>query len=139
MNETLTKIVERVRQVAAERPDNEYKGVPLGQPRSGICGYTFGTCSDGTVGCIFGQVLQEFPEIELPDESNEDECLNQCIWDVLETNLRLNPDDKETNEALTWCQDIQENQDAGQSWESAVKNADDTGYEYTPWPGGNWN
>lgn len=70
------------------------------------CCYTRGTCTNGTIGCIFGQIL-DHDEFDLARQNNI------TISDVLEgSNF---PDIM-----IDWCATLQVQQDIGKTWGDAL-------------------
>lgn len=84
-----------VRKIAKERPDVKY-----GMPESGTCSYDEGVCSDGSVGCIFGQAAK---------------LLGEPLYGSREITDYYDDD---------WCLLVQTYQDKGRSWGEAVRQAD---------------
>lgn len=104
------------------RKINESPNVVYNRPEGGImCQYDSGVCSDGSVGCIWGQA---FRELGLVDDLH----LNQSL--VTYFDLHDIPVDRLS---LAWAAAVQAGQDRGLSWGQAgdlaevfVNNLDDT-------------
>lgn len=108
------KLIALVRGMATERPDNVYlPGANRGEPDFS-CSYDDGECSDGTVGCIFGQALDQMG-FDLSDVSEGVR--------VSEAMRQLGITFKSCHEL--WCDRVQENQDKGTNWGLAVADADE--------------
>ena len=117
------QIEKAIRDRVAEAPDNKYKELE----GSDSCAYTVGNCSDGSTGCIFGQILPDgicnrFETVKKIEDDHGEifyGVTTECISDVLSTGLGI--DDEEF---LTWCSDMQGCQDSGNHWQEALDNAD---------------
>lgn len=107
-NFTLQKLIETVRELAKENPNNAYI-------RS-VCYYNKGECTNGTVGCIFGQAMRKLGVSE--DELNKFGC--KPISDIFRQNhIGYDP------LFFTWCEMVQQSQDSGKEWGQCVKEADE--------------
>jgi hypothetical protein len=99
-------VVKEVKKLAAEKPMNKYHkppGVAM------ICSYHRGRCTDGSVGCIFGQVLVRLGH-PIGGDGGIAHMLSMMGLDLFD-------------EASDWCQDVQKYQDSGMEWGDAVKRA----------------
>ncbi len=111
----VSNIIADVRKTAAERPSVVYLDKD--------CRYAAGNCSDGSIGCIFGQVLSNLG-VDVKEYDATDNGYGENI--VPDINHILNEDSFVGNERdIHWCDLVQEYQDSGLSWEEAVKTADD--------------
>lgn len=82
------------------------------------CKYTRGKCSNGSVGCIFGQIL---PHDEFDLERYDDEAVKlPGIETVLRDKLPEMP-----IAAIRWCSQLQGSQDIERSWGDALAIAED--------------
>ena len=113
----VSDVIKEVRKIVAERP-NVYYYAP-----EGGCQYSKGECSDGSTGCLFGQVLtnlgedvSRFDKYPAPEEYKTETYI-PGIDKILEE-FEGNDIDK------TWCSLVQDGQDNGMSWEDAVAEAD---------------
>lgn len=97
--ETVEELIARVRQLAEDEFTNRYHRVG-----GGSCLYDEGTCTNGSVGCIFGQAWPSLTGF-------------RPIAVFLE---KLNA----TEEQIEWCRSVQEDQDNAQTWGASVENAD---------------
>lgn len=91
---TLESIKNKVREITKERPDVTYETF------EGGCHYDAGECSDGTIGCIFGQVSAALGEPMTGTKSI--------------THYFNDP----------WCILVQQYQDRGMKWSVAIQRAD---------------
>lgn len=104
---TITELIARVREEANKRPNNVYR--PDVKDRDDLaCFYNSGVCSDGTIGCIFGQILSV---------NSYHGCLS--IERVLEGIGMSASDDQ-----ILWCTMVQNHQDRGHTWSECVRYAD---------------
>lgn len=101
---TADDVIAEVRRLAAESPDCVYESP------DGDCHYQRGECSNGSVGCIWGQALRRWGII---DESRERAA-------VLVSRYGAGLSDQQHE----WVHAVQEFQDRGESWGDAVKAAD---------------
>lgn len=97
-------LIKNIREAASQRGENIYSS-PSSETSS--CYYGKGTCTDGTVGCIFGQV---WPELKAYEE--------ESIFSILDS-MNIG-----TSIQKSWCSEVQSNQDKGLSWREAVERAD---------------
>lgn len=105
---TLEQLVDEVRKLAKENPDNNYNnGYQKAQ-----CFYNKGECSNGTIGCLFGQAMKRL--------GVSDDQLNgfgsKPIRDILREN-RV----KHNENLFSWCEDVQMSQDDGLPWGKCVE------------------
>ncbi len=102
----LDELVAEVRKIAAERPDTRYehKG----------CFYDQNECSDGSVGCVFGQAFRAIDWV--PYKSGE----KFYIAGVL-----LREGYASSDLRLKWCGVFQCQQDRGFTWEEGIVVADE--------------
>lgn len=115
---SIQDLITEVRSIAQKRADVIYTK----QDDMETCSYNYGSCSDGTVGCLFGQALQELGF----DTSEVD---NENIDTVIERLVEKDRDPKTESypsEQIEWCALVQMNQDHGLSWGVAVYKADKT-------------
>ncbi len=100
----LDQLIETVRKIARERPDvtSDTK----------TCMYESGVCSDGSVGCLFGQAF------EAMGWKPYDPVASQTIDKVLNGEVGYGG-------KVYWCADVQEVQDCGVPWGEAVRQVDD--------------
>lgn len=82
---------------------------------SNLCYYTKGQCTDGSIGCIFGQVLKDYDLSRY--EGKNGSCLP--ISFVLRDILVDIPDC-----VMQWCRTIQLKQDQKTSWGDALIEAE---------------
>ena len=111
---TIQEIVQQTRDLAAKYPDNVY----LHWNRDD-CLYHEGNCTNGTVGCIFGQILvPHFPD------KNLDSC-NTIVYsiDALLVFLEISTNDNEYP-LRNWCLQVQSLQDTGKMWHECIAFAD---------------
>jgi hypothetical protein len=112
------KLIQAVRDTAAENPDFVYTQHPEG---SITCLYTL---EDGTPDCIIGRAMarigQPLPP-QNPAGGNECTLLNNgvCTWGRYEEDPLYGDRNK-----LNWLATVQGNQDGGFTWEYAVQEAD---------------
>lgn len=111
----IDKLIAVVRNIAYERPDTTYGKSIEFKDCPGLCMYNKGECSDGTIGCIFGQALAAIGPYYPPTDLQ-----NMGISDVLDHYGIDYADDQ-----LDWCEKVQEGQDKGRAWEAAVAEADE--------------
>ena len=106
----LTDLVERIRARAARCPDVTYIRL-----KGSSCSYREGKCTDGSVGCIFGQEL--FPL--LPKSLHFQVSDRSTILSVLHA-LGFS---SRAEEMTSWCNIVQHNQDMGKCWSECVQEA----------------
>lgn len=106
MKPTTAQVIEKVKQLAAERPENMYRGV------CGACCYDEGTCTDGSVGCIFGQAFVALGVTEFPSTGKIRDVLPKIVSDV------------PSEDQIDWCRDVQLSQDRQFTWGESVKEAE---------------
>lgn len=112
---TIGQVIGEVRRLAKEAPDNKYErvdGVDIdGNVYNKACFYDKGDCSDGTVGCIFGQA---FTRLGLSVKGNMH--IRSLLFSIgIESN----------SEEQVWCGHVQVTQDKGSTWREAVDSADE--------------
>lgn len=79
MTITPKEVEAEIRRLAAESPDNVYRG---GEDAG--CLYTLGTCTNGSKGCIVGQALcrlgfeEQCKEMDRSGGQNADDMLRAC-------------------------------------------------------------
>lgn len=112
---TLRKLIIKVREIVKERPDVKYRGVASKDGHKPNCFYDRGECSDGTVGCIFGQAAV---------------ALSVPIGSIQASINKLGI--KGTDQERAWCQTVQCCQDRGDIWDVAVSKADEAVGEVHP-------
>lgn len=116
----LDDVIKKVRELARKRRDVVYDS-------DGACSYARGRCSDGTKGCIFGQVFEALGtpiSYEMADRlgaiqnilDDDDEHSARSYLKVRKTSI--------TKKKLDWCSVVQVKQDAHIPWGEAVKYAD---------------
>lgn len=105
MKHTLRTWINTVRRVAKERPDVTYQR-PEGM---GFCQYDKGKCSDGTIGCIFGQISK---------------ILDVPFGDSVQPISALIGNLQGTPQQLQWLTLVQRYQDGGSTWRQSVEYAD---------------
>lgn len=80
------------------------------------CHYTRGKCSNGTVGCVFGQILPhdefDLKEIDAAQKDNSISSVLKCCTDI-------------PFSVRAWCNSIQHKQDQGRTWGEALCYAED--------------
>lgn len=117
----MSDIIAEVRKIAKERPDVYYNP-------DGMCKYSSGECSDGSIGCIFGQAFtnlgidaKKFDKYPVPHHTsiNGSTTYVPSIDHILRNEFNC----KEVLE-LEWCGTVQNGQDGGLSWKEAVLEAD---------------
>lgn len=115
----VSNIIAEVHKIVQLRPDVSY------DPGVGECKYADGTCSDNSVGCLFGQVLSNLGiDVNRFDNypvSDRPECMSTYIPSI---NKILEKEFEGTEEEINWCAKVQEKQDDGLCWEDAVYAAD---------------
>lgn len=119
----VSDIIAEVRKVVKERPDVYYNP-------DGICKYSSGACSDGSIGCIFGQVFtnlgidaKKFDEYPTPEGISPTIYGGKTYVPGIDCILRHEFNCEEILE-LEWCGTVQNGQDGGLSWKEAVLEAD---------------
>jgi hypothetical protein len=104
---TIRDLIVAVRNLAKAHPDNIYQPSLLGKQ----CFYDKGWCTDGSVGCIFGQALVGL-DILVTGSREIYVVSNELFSDA----------DRLTRD---WCQAVQTAQDASKTWGEAVSCADE--------------
>lgn len=102
----IAEVVKATRDYVAKRPHVSYQPA-----KPGHCEYNSGECSDGTCGCLFGQIL---PTLGIPTDNELD--IAGLLEDYIETEF------DETR--ISWCLDVQGQQDLGHRWDSCINLAD---------------
>lgn len=113
-------LIEAVRNLAAESPDNRYMG-------KSKCEYSRGRCTNGSCGCIIGQAIRKidtevFGVIELR------EAQDRFVGGILGLTEYLK--EREivfdcTDQERRWLIHVQSEQDCGKTWAVAVELADE--------------
>jgi hypothetical protein len=106
------EIVSAMRQRVAQSPDAVYQ--PVGG-KGGSCFYREGNVTDGTVGCIVGQVLGDLID---------DGVQIVRVVGKLANDYDAPVDHERVTYISKWLRNIQEWQDDGQTWSKALTNAD---------------
>ena len=110
---TIQELIEAVRAEAKKRPEVYYQREAPGAP----CSNTRGKCSDGSCGCIFGQVLlKDADDARRKIIEDYDNC---GIFAVMEK-LAIATSVPESQ----WCLTVQDHQDNGFLWGKCVEAAD---------------
>jgi hypothetical protein len=110
MQRHVKELIAEVRRIAAERPDTVYR-----QPSTSCgCFYEKGECTDGSVGCIFGQALNNLGYPVTGTASIDIIARSRFVGNCLVI--------------LAWCREVQNVQDGGLSWGDAIISAN------TKWP-----
>lgn len=115
MKITFKQIEKKVRELAKRSPNNVYDK----DEEYGSCFYSTGKCSDGSMGCIFGQALTVLG-VNAAFFDNLDKGASPYIDTVLDT-LKIKTTPKQENWALL----VQDSQDGQLSWKEAVECADE--------------
>ena len=113
-------LFDKVRELAAARPETVYRPWPTGQSSPMTrCSYLSGACSDGTVGCLLGQALLA---IGFTAERLQPVDL-LAIVEVIEKLLPIELS-KEDRQRVRWLESVQNAQDNGCPWREAIDIAD---------------
>ena len=116
---TGSELIAKVRELVALHPTTRYeKPDPNGTGRDyPWCSYLRGTSTNDITmpGCLFGQILP-LEVIDLDPRIGIVELVSDSEGDGFDVVL--------TVEQEAWVQDVQGNQDRGQSWQEAVEAAD---------------
>lgn len=112
MNFTLDDVISAVREKAESNPRTTYCG------DGDKCDYTRGRCSNGAVGCLFGQVLAELG-VPVANLKRHDDAGGLDIGNVLEK-MGIVMDACEAE----WCIHVQQHQDMGEPWAECIEWAD---------------
>lgn len=99
---SVSDLIAKVREIAAERGDVTYC-------YEEACCYASGECSDGSIGCVFGQA---FAALGIDPASFDDSPI-PTIGHIIRRS-------RHAGEQLAWCERVQERQDAGYTWGEAV-------------------
>lgn len=99
-------LVQTVRQIAADRPQVIYNSEMK-------CSYSDGTCSDNTVGCLFGQAFAQMGVV-VP-ENLDSKTIGMVINNFGGIYNPLH---------LEWCCAVQLSQDIGGRWGFCIRKAD---------------
>lgn len=113
---TWPQLEAEVRRLATERPWNKY-----GQDGSGRCAYAAGVCSDGSIGCIFGQALRACGVNPIEFDSGSEQGQPMDIAGVLEELGLVSG----LTRKVMWANEVQGLQDAGEPWGNALAQADE--------------
>ena len=108
---TINQLIETVRELAKEDPDNIYKNLN----NQVLCFYNKGNCLNGTIGCIFGQAFRKLGI----DDTTLNNFEYKSIAEIISHNFP-NCDRK----LVMWCREVQSHQDKGYSWSESIKQAD---------------
>lgn len=113
------KLVQAVRELAAERPDFVYKSDPYREGPG--CLYTL---ADGTPDCIMGCAMARIGQPLPPQkvgthEANECTLLNEDVYTWYGA-LGVGAE----SVTMKWLASVQNHQDNGYTWEAAVREAD---------------
>lgn len=93
-----------------------------------MCFYTKGKCSNGSKGCLYGQVLSNLGYKDLlksidnsyvPNDVTSMPSIKQVLTKDLEVDLELD------GAELNWHETVQAAQDEGNTWADAIEHADD--------------
>lgn len=133
------KIVAKVREIAAARPDTVYGTYPDGTG----CLYTLGICSDGSCGCLFGQAIKEvdpkayamIADLEIVDLGGTGTIRDIIVGNKFDMffDEDVDPDSDDSNlvAMLNWCERVQMLQDGNlmqnrprKPWGEAIAEAD---------------
>ena len=106
---SLIQLARTVRKIASDRPDVKYMA-------QGNCMYDTGACSDGSVGCIFGQAINQ---LGLKVPHNFEGCSINMVLEEINT-VKYSDQTKK----MQWLDIVQASQDVGMSWAAAVSKAD---------------
>lgn len=117
---TLKELVAKVLELAETSPDNKY----IMEDSSVGCLYTSGSCSNGAVGCIFGQALTALnPDLRGYLETVDNRDTGKNI-DVVLRELKDNGELEMLNGAhmvVSACARLQNQQDSGKAWRDALE------------------
>jgi hypothetical protein len=105
----LEDIVKEVKRLVIESPENVYKK-PLDDGDNN-CSYSKGICTNGAVGCIFGQALKN---LGINTSTLDDASSIYGLYEITS--------DSDKN-LLNWCVSVQSAQDNGKTWGKAVEDA----------------
>ena len=108
----IKELAKVVREMVEARPDNKYLS-------EGVCYYSHGKCTDGSIGCLIAQCL---PLVGIPLDPRWDNVEKQKgtgIRTILEEYYEDGDED-----ALYWIDYVQSNQDDGCTWKEAIEGAD---------------
>lgn len=112
---TIDKLIETVRRLADEHPENVYRPASVAH-----CSYVKGKCTPSRKhGCLFGQALrlcgvtkEELDSFEVNGGGGIEMLLDK-FGIAYESNR------------VKWCSTVQGAQDSGRSWRDAVRRADE--------------
>jgi len=113
----VSKVIAELRKIVQLKPETIYSSGGHG------CKYADGTCSDGSIGCLFGQVLSNLGE-DVKRFDNYPMLCQENIYYTPAIDKILTNEFEGTAEEINWCAKVQEHQDNGCSWKEAVKEAD---------------
>lgn len=108
MNNVIEQLVKEVRRLAAESPDNVYQDF--------IGRYEIGKCSNGTIGCIFGQAGRNLNIDWIKDNLNDSMRIGGLIE---KQNLGVD------RKIIDWCNEVQCSQDEYSAWGICIERGDD--------------
>lgn len=106
-------LVRKTYALCISRSDNVYTRPDAAETK---CYYTKGTCSDGSTGCVFGQLLRDEFDLIAVDTWSGDNSISAVIRD----NIPNAP-----FAVRQWCSHIQIVQDEGRPWGNALGDAED--------------
>jgi hypothetical protein len=120
---TLKQLVHKVRELATASPDNKYVTTD-----GKNCFYNSGQCSNGSVGCIFGQALRalgvtEDIDIWSVNAGTAEYSIRSLIPKLVAEGYMVGVTLEHTN-ILSWCAFVQSAQDEQQTWGEAIQRAD---------------
>lgn len=112
------QLQEKVREIAAERPDYVYKGKGGGVGKPGRCVYV----RDGQPSCLIGHALWGLGLIDATlEQRGSGQGFNTGDIHSLADTLKLDID----SDSLDWLSHAQYRQDVGNTWGDAVQLADE--------------
>jgi hypothetical protein len=116
---TIEQLILEVRRLAKESPENKYTPELADETASLIkaCFYNKGKCTNGAVGCIFGQAFRNLGSpIPLVYDNGNGAGIKSIFagLDITHPNQNL----------IEWCLEAQRNQDSSYTWEKCITEAD---------------
>ena len=108
---TIKELIEEVRRLVAESPDNAYTHAQ--------CRYSIGACNNGSVGCLFGQALSNLGVDVVALDAMD------SVPSILGILSHGNVVGSCTELEKSWCNLTQQRKDMGLSWSEAIRGADD--------------
>lgn len=103
----LSELVKTVKAIIQSRPDVIYSTIL--EDGLGACYYSKGKCSDGTLGCVFGQAFQAMG-FKIPS-ANDSDSINSII-----ENFAVGV----TQRQQDMCEGIQDWQDKENTWKTSL-------------------